>query len=399
MKKQKQIFYLAMVIILAALVASCNQDAAPSLYEPEPKGNTPVISSFLPAVEGLAGVTDITITGSNFSSVKEENFVFFGTMQATVLQASATSLVVKAPTLIQNALDVKIAVKGVENFSNIVKYNLLEGVGVYYAFVKGIEDPMTVEVDKSENVFVYLKDQGIKKISSTGVLSSFAPRGAESFFFDMKVGPNNIIYGTRNLRAIFQVSEGVASSTYVVFPTGISIITLDFDASKNIWAAGGGGSLFSVTPNKEITAFAIDYTISALRVFNGYLYVAGKKDNEEAIYRYKINSNTSLGSIEKYFDIGAKYGLNKVQIGAMTFSVDGELILGTNQTDSFILVNSSGTGSTFYPGVISPIAKSIAWGTKKNLFYIREYTDAGAILHTVVRVDMQKLSAPYYGRQ
>ncbi len=83
----------------------------------------------------------------------------------------------------------------------------------------------------------------------------------------------------------------------------------------------------------------------------------------------------------------------------MTFSVDGELILGTNQTDSFILVNSSGTGSTFYPGVISPIAKSIAWGTKKNLFYIREYTDAGAILHTLVRVDMQKLSAPYYGRQ
>ncbi len=399
MKKQKQIFSLAIIITLSVIIYSCNQDAAPSLYVVEPKGSTPVISGVIPANEALAGVTEVTINGSNFSSVKEENFVFFGTVQAAVLQASSTQLVVKAPALIKNSLDLKISVQGVENFSNIVKYNLLEAVGVYYAFSKGVDDPMTVAVDKNENVFVYVKDKGVKKISTDGKLTDFAPRGAESFFFDMKVGPNNIIYGTRNLRAIFQVSEGVASSTYVVFPTGISIITLDFDINKNIWAAGGGGNLYSVTPTKDITAIAIDYTVSALRVYNGYLYVAGKKDSEEAIYRYKINSNTSLGNKEKYFDIGAKYGLNKVQVGAITFAEDGDLIIGTDQTDSFIVVNSGGTASSLYPGLINPIVKSLTWGTKKNLFYIREYTDAGTILHSLVRVDMQKLSAPYYGRQ
>lgn len=399
MKKQKQIFYLTMVITLAALICSCNQDAAPSLYSVEPKGGTPVISSIAPANDGLAGVTDVSITGSNFSRVKEENFVFFGTMQATVLQASTTNLVVKAPALIKNDLDLKIAVQGVEDFSNIVKYNLLEAVGVYYAFAKGVDDPMTVAVDKNENVFVYLKDKGIKKISSTGTLTDFAPKGGESFFFDMKMGPNNILYGTRNLRLISQVEEGKASATFVTFPTGITIVALDFDILKNIWASGGGGNLYSVTPSKEITAFPIDYIVSALRVYNGYLYVAGKNSTEEAIYRYKINSNLSLGSKEKYFDIGAKYGLNKVIVGALTFSEDGDLIVGTDQTDSFILVNSSGTSSNLYPGIISPITKSIAWGTKKNLFYIREFIDAGATLHTLVRIDMQKLSSPYYGRQ
>ncbi len=398
MKKQKQIFYLVIIIFLTAIIYGCNQEPAPSLYQVEPKGSTPVISGLLPANEALAGVTDVTINGSNFSPVKEENFVYFGTKQATVLSASSTSLIVKAPQIIQNNLNVKIAVKGVEDFSNISKYNLLEAVGVYFAFAKGVDDPMTVAVDKNENVFVYLKDKGVKKISSTGAITDFAPKGGESFFFDMKVGPNNIIYATRNLRLISQVEEGKPSATFVTFPTGISIVALDFDASKNIWASGSGGNLYSVTPAKVITAFPIDYTVSGVRVFNGYLYVAGKNSMEEAVYRYKINSNTSLGNKEKYFDIGAKYGLGKVVVSGVEFAEDGGMILGTDLVDPLIVVSSSGTASSLYPGLIGTAAKSMSWGTKKNLFYIREYTDAGAILHTLVRVDMQKLSAPYYGR-
>jgi hypothetical protein len=394
MKKQKQIFPLAIAILLTIIISGCNQDAAPSLFQDQPKGSTPVISAVSPSGSGLAGITEVTITGSNFSTVNDNNMVFFGTLKATVLQSSATSIVVKAPSLIQNNLDLKIAVAGVENFSNTVKYNLLEGVGIYYPFAKGIDDPMTVTVDKNENVYVYLKDQGIKKISTDGKISAYATKGAESFFFDMKVGPGSSIYGTRNLRAIFQAAEGGATTTYVTFPTGIAIVTLDFDLNKNIWAAGSGGSMYSVTPAKEVTAFPIDYTASSLRVYNGYLYVAGKNSTEEAIYKYQINSNLSLGAKQKYFDIGAKYGLGKIQVGAITFNADGDLILGTDAANAFILVTSAGTSSDFYTGLIGPFARSMCWGTAKNLFYVREYTD----YHTLVRVDMQKLGAPYYGR-
>ena len=401
MKKLIQFFSLVIIIIAStALLSSCNQEAAPSLYlADEDKGATPVISSIVPDKEALAGVTEITINGSNFSSVKENNFVYFGTAKATVLQASATQLVVKAPAKIANDLDTKIAVQGVENFSNSVKYNLLEAVGVYFAFAKGVDVPMTVAVDKNENVFVYLNNKGIKKIASDGTLKDWAPKGGESFFFDMKMGPNNILYGTRNLRLISQIEEGKASATFVTFPTGITIAALDFDQNKNIWASGGGGNLYSVTPSKTITAFPIDYTVSALRVYNGYVYVVGKKGDEEAIYRYKINSNTSLGNKEKYFDIGATYGLGKINIGAITFSEDGELILGTDQADAFIAVNSSAKATILYPGLLSPNARSLCWGTKKNMFYVRDYLDATGSANSLIRVDMQKLSAPYYGRQ
>lgn len=399
MKNLKRLFSSAIVIAVSFIISSCNQDAAPSLYQVTPQGSTPVITTISPANQALAGVSQITISGSNFSSTNENNLVYFGTASAAVLQSSPTQIVVKAPNTIANNVDVKIAVQGVENFSNTVKYSLLAAVGIYYNFTKGVDQPMALAVDKGENIYVNLADKGIKMISPAGVLTDWAPKGGESFFFDLKVGPNNILYGTRNVRAIFQIQQGSPSATFVTVPTGNSLVALDFDANGNIWTGGSGGNLYSITnPGKVTTAFAIDYVISSVRVYDGYLYVAGKKAAEEAIYRYKINSNTSLEPVEKFFDIGAAYGLNVVKIGAITFSADGDLILGTDQSDAFILVKN-GVASVFYPGLILPFARSIGWGTQNNLFYIREYNEASVTVRSLMRVDMQKLSAPYYGRQ
>ncbi|MCL4550997.1 MAG: IPT/TIG domain-containing protein [Bacteroidetes bacterium] len=399
MKKLKRLFSLLIVITITFIVCSCNQDASPSLFQTTPPGSTPVISSISPANKALAGVSEITISGSNFSSVNNNNLVFFGGASATVLQSSPTQIVVKAPNSIASNIDIKVAVQGVENFSNIVKYNLAAAVGIYYNFVKGVDQPMVVAVDKNENIYVNLADKGIKKISPTGDLSDWAPKGGESFFFDLKMGPNNILYGTRNVRAIFQIQQGSPSATFITVPTGNSLVALDFDANGNIWTGGSGGNIYSITnPGKVTTAFAIDYVISSVRVYDGYLYVAGKKSTEEAIYRYKINSSTSLGSVEKYFDIDATYGLGKVKVGAIAFSADGDLIMGTDQTNAFILVRN-GAASTFYPGLILPYVRSLEWGTQNNLFYIREYNEAAVTVRALIRVDMQKLSAPYYGRQ
>ena len=55
----------------------------------------PVISSFSPAM-GPTG-TQVTITGSNFSSTPSANTVFFGTVKATVSAATPTSLTVTVP--------------------------------------------------------------------------------------------------------------------------------------------------------------------------------------------------------------------------------------------------------------------------------------------------------------
>jgi photosystem II stability/assembly factor-like uncharacterized protein len=56
---------------------------------------TPAITSFAPASGNAGG--QVTITGNNFSTVSTENFVYFGTVKASVSSATATSLVVMVP--------------------------------------------------------------------------------------------------------------------------------------------------------------------------------------------------------------------------------------------------------------------------------------------------------------
>ncbi|MDF2187825.1 FG-GAP-like repeat-containing protein [Paraflavitalea sp. CAU 1676] len=58
-------------------------------------GQAPVITSFTPA-SGQAG-TEVTITGHHFSTTPADNIVHFGTLKATVLTASTTSLTVAVP--------------------------------------------------------------------------------------------------------------------------------------------------------------------------------------------------------------------------------------------------------------------------------------------------------------
>lgn len=55
----------------------------------------PVINSFTP-ISGPIG-TMVTLTGTNFSSIRSNNIVYFGAVKATIFSANTTSLVVSVP--------------------------------------------------------------------------------------------------------------------------------------------------------------------------------------------------------------------------------------------------------------------------------------------------------------
>lgn len=398
MKKFKSIITLS-IIIFSLFCYGCNQEGSPSLYEDEPAGTAPVISGIVPADAALAGVTEVSISGSNFSNVPEHNFVFFGTAKATVISASTNLLVVKAPVLIQENVELKIAVQGSENFSNKISYNLLEASGEYYGFMD-FETPYALTIDNNNNIFFSLVSsnigQGVMKLAPDGTVTNFAPKGGETFYNDLKMGKNNIIYGARNARAIFAIEEGKNPAVFVTFPTGTVITELDIDQNDNIWAAGKGNNIFSADINKNVKSFPVNYTVNALRVFNGYLYAAGTNDTEEAVWRYNIISANELGAEEKYFDIAGTFGLAAVAVNAITFSNDGDLYLGTDQEDPIIVVHADKSYENLYPGVVFPSVYAFTWGNNNNLFYTREAK--GDFTQTIIRVDMQKSGAPYYGK-
>jgi hypothetical protein len=96
-------------------------------------GPTPVISSLVPDF-GFAGDT-LIINGSNFSGTPADNYVyFFNQVPATVLQASPTQLVVKAPTGAATG-GVVVRVAGIA--SNSMNFTL----GLKYGFVANYNNP------------------------------------------------------------------------------------------------------------------------------------------------------------------------------------------------------------------------------------------------------------------
>src|SRR5206468_7983742 len=108
---------LRATILPVIFIAGCKENIPPSLYDPNAIGGAaPTITNVSPPDSALAGVTAVTITGANFSSVKENNSVFFNDLRATVLVATPTQLRVTAPILVKDTVFIKIAVVGSDLF-------------------------------------------------------------------------------------------------------------------------------------------------------------------------------------------------------------------------------------------------------------------------------------------
>lgn len=398
--------FLALTILF--VFASCNEELTPSLWEDQPEGATPVITEVSPANKALAGVTIVTIKGSNFLADASKDFVYFGGKKASILSASPTELVVKAPD-ITGDLKIKVAVFGAELFSNEIPYKLLAAVENVYPF-KEFELPYAIAIDASNNIFFSLvsdnQGKGIMKLAPDGTLTNFAPKGGETFYNSIKVGPGGKIYGVRNVRAVFEISEGTAPVAWSATETSLKFVDLDFDAAKNIWTGGAGGKIYRFTSATDKKGFDFDKEITALRVFNDgvkeYLFVATTSSTEKAVYRMEIVSKDELGTPEKYFDFSANFDILTKSITAITFSQDGDLFLGLNTSETIVVVHPDRTFSSWYPGLIKEPVINFTWDNGNNLYYSRgKIADAsGKIIsqQSIIRVDMEKPGAPYYGR-
>lgn len=95
-KVQKHVFKGLVAVMALGLIVSCSSDGddGPAVNE-EPEIQSPTITGISPN-SGVVG-TEVTITGTNFSSTGSQNEVEFNGVAATVKSASATQLVVDVP--------------------------------------------------------------------------------------------------------------------------------------------------------------------------------------------------------------------------------------------------------------------------------------------------------------
>jgi len=173
-------------IILISIFISCSDEDISGIYKPKDIGLTPTIKEILPEKKGLSGVTEITITGENFSEINEENLVFFNDQKTEILTNSSTTIVVRAPKLISDSITVKIAVFGALLYSNTHQYRLTPAVEEVFDFLDE-EDPYALTMDNTGNIYFSMKSflagRGLKKLSTDSLnYIDFAPKGGEDFY-------------------------------------------------------------------------------------------------------------------------------------------------------------------------------------------------------------------------
>lgn len=400
-----KILALSSSVLVFFLFVSCSEDVTPSLYELAPQSlPAPVITSISPPNQALAGVTPLTISGSNFSTTLKNNFVYFNGKPGTIQSATETQLVVIPPNVVADTVLIKVAVLNSDNFSNIYQYKLISPWEVYYPFDPIAEKAYGIIIDNSNNLLVNLYDIGIWKITPDKQKSLYIPKGNTQKWDNFRFGPANELYGARSARGIWKLVENVAPASPWAAPTSGTLIALEFDNQQNLWVLNASNNIFRIKQDKTITSFPFTGVLRAIRIFDNALYVGASKDNIEGVWKIPLLPDGTLGTEELYFDMtNIKLG---AKVTAITFAADGDLIIGTDKgPNPILIVKPDKSSSELYPGVIGANSVlSMYWpSTGTGLFFVRgEEKDAAGtkilVSQTPIRVEMEKNGAPYYGQ-
>ncbi|MEW6512251.1 MAG: IPT/TIG domain-containing protein [Bacteroidota bacterium] len=398
-------YYILGLLLALGAASGCKEDAPPSLWDPNyVSGPRPTVTSIDPSANALAGVTMLTITGTNFSAVPGNNLVFFDYLLAPVLQASTTQLQVKAPILAKDSIMVKIAVLRADLYSSPYLYRLLPATEDKFGNLSGAEETVSLECDTAGNVYASMISSGagvgVWKFTRDGVRGGaayspvFSPSVAS--WRGMKFGPGGALFCVAGRNVIFRIPPGGGAPATWLVGSGLSSLNdLDFDQNGNIWTGGSPAtSVFRVKSDKTVKAFPFVGTVRAVRVYNSYLYIGGKRDSLEKIWRFPIVAD-SLGAQEEYFNFSSLYGPNSFGVFALTFDTNGDMYVGTNASAGIVVVHPTGTSEEYYPGLLFASTAYLTWGNGADLFQSRTGT---AEPKAMVKINTQKSSAPYYGR-
>lgn len=413
--KEKSIKKLVLlpILLIFGLLLGCSEDPTDNPYttgdfEAGDEAGQPVITSMEPADEALAGVSIITIKGQNLYAEEDRLFVYFNGEKAEILSAEESQLVVKAPNLVQDDLRVQVTTAHPLH-SEYVYYDLKPTVSVPYEFTEN-EIPYAIAINENEEILVSMTEfgagAGVKSFTPGTKPAEWAPSGAETKWDALKIGADGNLYGTKNKRGIWQIVKGEAPENRPYAYQGFTdnIVDLDFDSNGIIWAVGGN-NLYSVQSDKTITKFAGDGKNTAVRVYDGYIYLISANN----VVRYEIISATEVGEMEMYFEFASEFTLGTAN--TLTFGEDGIMYLATNLDEPILAVYPDKTYEELYPGVVRQAElsgsdenyiSSFSWGN--DVFLYATYNlkigsgEDATTETTVLKINMQQQGAPHYGR-
>ena len=367
-----------MIVMLAAFgFAGCEDVNEITIYDPDDKGGTaPAITAISPAGSFFAGFETVTITGTNFSANAADNFVYFDGVQAEIVSANPTTIVVKTPNFVKSNISVRVSTSNSVNYSNALSYNLLpliNRIGNLAAF----ETPWGIAADSENNVYVSYTTtnnvpDGVIKITPDGTRTRYANPQTWRYT-NMAFGPDGFLYAVRgNTPIIYRVAPGGgAFATHLSSAQlGRNLYALTFDPDGNIWLGGNNAAIYKVSPARVVTQYPFNENVVSLKFFNNSVYAATVTDGKSIVYRLPVTGG-SLGAPVVYFDVDQATNTTGIQIASMETDVNGNLYLGTDRIGMSILKVGSTSWSNFYPGIVHPVVLNFAWGGGQDMFITR----------------------------
>jgi hypothetical protein len=418
MKRNKDIRSI-LIFGLLILCFGCTEDPEPSLYNPNyrsPRPN-PQITGVEPVDGTFAGIGEVTITGQNFSSNPAEVVVFFDGVPGNIISTSETEILVIAPPVSGDSVIIHVRIDRAMLFAMYAPYKLEIAAGDYGGLTD-ISDVYGIACDQGENLYVSQGDRKIVKITpQEDKIDYLTPDdGVDGFYKALKIGPGGTLFAIRT-RFIYHAPAGqdtlIRIKRLAAAPTDI-----DFGPNGNIYYSANRG-LYVFRPD-ESDEEIVDYpniNLVSVRVFNDYVYVAGKYTGfdtsqvQSGIWRNKIlSADPQLDTTELVFDWNSYYEEQQAvapNIMAITFAEDGDLYIGCDSTafsDAIMTLHPDGNGfylpqnvEPLFEPILTPPTNLFCWGTGQYLYVNRRSNNPNE--KRVIRLTMGKNSAPYYGRQ
>ncbi len=406
-----------LIIVMMVFVVGCEDllknDVPDSIWDEDFVANpTPVISSINPAdsTYGAVGARKlVTITGQNFSTTPENNFVVFGTDQAIIYNATATELQVIPPANFGDGLTIKVYTQlgeGIATYGSEANPHLfkvkdpISKPGNYSKY----DNPGGICCDAAGNLYV-TKGKIIDKITPDGIKQENYLEIRAKNTNNIKKGPDGAFYYTYGLYIMKTDTTGGDTYKKATFKTK----DLDFDSYGNLYIVGENAIAFVDRITMESTNLAEfqDTTFTACRVYNNELYLAGNYSGSEEgisqgqfICKVGLNSDGTLnGDIQsiRNWDGTAYDGIN---ITTISFNEDGKIYLATIGHSILGIEGDYATGmmEDVYNSIIGDkIAYRMTWGAGEDI-YINTLDIDNQDNTTILKILLFEESAPYYGR-
>lgn len=402
---------MALLMVLSlALFWGCEYDVAPPQWDEnkdKPLPSSPSISQITPS-EAVAGVNTITIEGSGFAGSRAIDHVYFNDIEVdtvNIVSISTTAITVRRPNIVSDSCTVKVNTYSGGTVVKFKPYKITSVISKYGAFNENTVLSAMV-VDAAQNVFVVgqINFNRIYKIHSNGFTSQDTthtplPRYPSS----MVVGPDGRLYligngytgGNVNILAVDTTVHPYRWSVWRTLPAGRTVRFGDFDANGYFYAGGPRSGLMIIAPdssNRAHTEYASGTSgdsIYAVRVINGYLYVAARLNNgEKGIWRHTISVGGVLGGRELYLDFNADTTFSRRTIRSIGISSNGTIYIGTDSPNPLLVVDPvTKQIDYFYKNILPPYSKWFQWGND-NFIYMMSGNTNPAQEWTFYKVDM-----------